>query len=96
VLTKPDTLQAKEEGPWLDIMNGITNPLALGYFMTKQPGQADVEKKLSYEDAREAEREFFDTRAPWCDLPQEARDRMGTIKLGEKLSKSLSDFIDHM
>lgn len=96
MLTKPDTLQPREEPPWLDVIEGRKHQLALGYFMTKQPGQVDVDNKISYQAARQAEDDFFDNHEPWASCSEEVRQRMGTVKLGEALSKYLSELIDKL
>jgi hypothetical protein len=94
-LTKPDTLQEGEEKGWLDIVEGRKHPLALGYYITKQPAPKDIEEKISHDDARRAERNFFDHHAVWSNRAKGIRNRMGTARLGLSLSKLLSQFIDH-
>ena len=87
VLTKPDTLQEGEEKGWLDIIEGRKHPLTLGYFVTKQPAPME---KISHQDARKVERDFFDNHSVWSKCTDEIRSRMGTACLGMTLSKLLS------
>jgi hypothetical protein len=94
VLTKPDTLQEGEEKSWLDIVEGRKHPLALGYFITKQPAPKDVEDKISHQNARKAERDFFNDHPVWSNCAVGMRARMGTACLGLRLSKLLSQLID--
>lgn len=94
VLTKPDTLQEGEERNWFDIIEGRKHQLALGYFVTKQPSPKDVEKGISHQDARMAERDFFNNHPIWSACTSLARDRMGTKRLGASLSTLLSRLID--
>ena len=93
VLTKPDALQEGEEKGWLDIIEGRRHPLTLGYFVTKQPAPKDVEDKISHQDARKAERDFFDNHSVWSKCTDEIRSRMGTACLGMTLSRLLSVLI---
>ena len=94
VLTKPDTLQEGEEKGWLDVVEGRKHPLALRYFITKQPAPKDIEDKISHRDARQAERDFFDNHPIWSKCAAEIRTRMGTAHLGLTLSRLLSQLID--
>lgn len=94
MLTKPDTLQEGEERGWLDIVEGRKHPLALGYFVTKQPAPKDVHDKISHQDARKSERDFFYNHPMWSTCSGAIRARMGTARLGMTLSKLLSHLID--
>ncbi|GAA6008899.1 hypothetical protein JCM11491_003826 [Sporobolomyces phaffii] len=93
VLTKPDTLQEGEHDRWLQVLRGERARLVNGYFSTKQPGAADLAKNLSFEDAREAEKNFFLSTQPWSSLSSEVQRRLGTAKLTEYLSDKLSTYI---
>lgn len=93
VLTKPDTLQEREEGRWLDIMEGRLHQLAHGYYMTKQPTPADLDKGISHSEAREAEKIFFETNPIWSRCHSQTRSKMGMHKLGIDLSILLSQLI---
>ncbi|GAA5883270.1 hypothetical protein JCM16303_007338 [Sporobolomyces ruberrimus] len=93
VLTKPDTLQEGEHGRWIQILRGEKTRLTNGYFSTKQPGAADLGKNLSFEAARAAEKNFFQSTEPWASLPQSLHLRLGTPNLTEYLSDKLSSYI---
>lgn len=92
VLTKPDTLQPGEEGAWLSILEGQRHPLHHGYYMTKQPATKELLEKLSWEAAREREKEYFDTTPIWA--KSSATNRLGTANLTKNLSRLLSGLID--
>ena len=92
-MTKPDTLQEGEHDRWLQVLRGDRARLVNGYFSTKQPGAADLGKNLSFEAAREAEKNFFLSKEPWSSLPAELQRRLGTPKLTEYLSNKLSSYI---
>ncbi|KAG8885743.1 hypothetical protein FRB98_001655 [Tulasnella sp. 332] len=92
VLTKPDTLQHGEEGAWLAILEGQRHPLFHGYYMTKQPATRELLEKLSWEAAREREKEYFDSTPIWA--KSSATNRLGTANLTKNLSRLLSGLID--
>lgn len=94
VLTKPDTIQEREERRWLDIIEGRLHQLALGYYMTKQPAPADLERNIDHSEAREAEKAFFQTSPIWSKCTERSRSKMGTPSLSVALSKLLSHLID--
>lgn len=94
MLTKPDTIQEREEGRWLNLIEGRLHRLALGYYMTKQPAPIDLVNKITHAEAREAEKVFFRTNPVWSKCSPQARARMGTSHLGDSLSKLLSQLID--
>ncbi|GAA6061393.1 hypothetical protein JCM10212_000653 [Sporobolomyces blumeae] len=93
VLTKADTLQEGEHERWFQVLRNERAKLSNGYYVTKQPGAADLGKNLSFEVAREAEKKFFLSTAPWTSLPAELQRRLGTPKLTVDLSSKLSSYI---
>lgn len=93
ILTKPDTLQRGEERTWMKILEGSSHPLKYGYFMTKQASPEELEKRMSFEDARKSEREWFQTNAPWKDMSN-FHNRMGTRNLTKELSRLLGAVIN--
>ncbi|CAL1697633.1 unnamed protein product [Somion occarium] len=93
VLTKPDTLQRGEERTWMKILEGSSHPLKHGYFMMKQASPEELEKRMSFEDARKSEREWFQTNAPWKDMSN-FHNRMGTRNLTKELSRLLGAVIN--
>ncbi|KAF8310309.1 P-loop containing nucleoside triphosphate hydrolase protein [Clavulina sp. PMI_390] len=94
VLTKSDLVQEGEERGWLDILEGRVHRLHHGYFITKQPAPKDVEEKITHAAARAAERRYFAEHPLWADRSAEVRSRMGTVQLGQTLSKLLSQLIN--
>ncbi|KAG8993005.1 hypothetical protein FRB94_011150 [Tulasnella sp. JGI-2019a] len=92
VLTKPDTLQPGEESIWLSILEGHRHPLHHGYYMTKQPATRELLEKLSWEAAREREKEYFESTTIWA--KSTATNRLGTASLTTNLSRLLSGLID--
>ena len=92
-LTKPDTLQDGEHGPWMEILTGRRHPLTHGYFVTKQPGIQDLKEKLHHGAARERENTFFNTDKHWSGVSSEIRNRTGVPKLTTELSNLLGQLI---
>ncbi|KAG8941757.1 hypothetical protein FRC03_003997 [Tulasnella sp. 419] len=94
VLTKPDTLLAGEYGPWLEVLQNRRHSLRHGYYMTKHPSTDELSKKLSFEEARTREKDYFeDPTNPWWENDA-TRKRLGTRNLTASLSKLLSSLID--
>ncbi|KZT61042.1 hypothetical protein CALCODRAFT_428450 [Calocera cornea HHB12733] len=94
VLTKPDTLQSQEEEQWLSVLkNEGRHRLKLGYYITKQPAQVEVEQRVAFDTARQNEQEFFKNVKPWCNLPGRVSENVGTPRLTAMLSQLLSGLI---
>jgi len=66
--------------------------LSNGWFVVKQPATVDLQQGITWEEARESERRFFDTTAPWA-TERDYRRRFGTRNLTESLSDILSELI---
>ncbi|KIY62353.1 P-loop containing nucleoside triphosphate hydrolase protein [Cylindrobasidium torrendii FP15055 ss-10] len=94
VLTKPDTLQHGEEHGWLDILSGTSHRLHHGYFVTKQPGPAELEENIDHAEARQREKTYFATKQPWKDANGVVRSRMGIPSLTVTLSRLLRQRIE--
>ncbi|KAF9053960.1 hypothetical protein BDZ89DRAFT_1056513 [Hymenopellis radicata] len=95
VLTKPDMLSAgstKALDLWLNVIEGRRHPLTHGYYCTRQPDDRDRSNKISTTDAREAEKRFFSTTAPWSKSSR--KERFGTENLISSLSHLLVSIID--
>ncbi|KZO95020.1 hypothetical protein CALVIDRAFT_483385 [Calocera viscosa TUFC12733] len=91
VLTKPDTLQSEEEALWISVLNNEgRHRLNLGYYITKQPTQAEVQQGISFDTARKNEVCFFETVEIWRDLPIDVQQNVGTPRLTSALSQLLS------
>ncbi|KAI1783118.1 P-loop containing nucleoside triphosphate hydrolase protein [Ganoderma leucocontextum] len=93
VLTKPDRIPAGEESSWLRYIRNQDEPLEHGWFSVKQPDSRAIAAGITWEEAREKEREFFTTGSPWNALDLEYQNRLGTHKLVDRLSDVLSDCI---
>ncbi|GAA5955061.1 hypothetical protein JCM3765_003176 [Sporobolomyces pararoseus] len=93
VLTKADAVQEGEHARWIGILSGQRARLLNGYFATKLPGAADLDKNLTFEEAREKERNFFSSTSPWSELKDDIRRRLGIPKLTAYLSEKLSSYI---
>ncbi|KAF8486541.1 P-loop containing nucleoside triphosphate hydrolase protein [Gautieria morchelliformis] len=93
VLTKADAIVSGEESTWMDVLLGRRHALKKGYYVTKQPGPEDLKKKLSFEDSRRREQEFFATTEPWKSSAEQVKSRIGIPKLTAELSRLLSNLI---
>lgn len=88
VLTKPDMVEEACHGQWIDVLVGKKYPLKLGYYMVKNPNQKQLLEGITFEQARDVERQFFKSSKPWKNLNQLA-NRFGVDALRSDLSKIL-------
>ena len=93
VLTKPDRIPSGDEEHWLRFIRNDAEPLANGWFTVKQPGSNDLKSGITWAEAREQEKRFFTSTAPWSSAETFCQRRFGTQNLTEALSKILSDLI---
>ncbi|KAJ3292517.1 hypothetical protein HK104_005215 [Borealophlyctis nickersoniae] len=93
VLTKPDTIEAGTHDRWLQVLLGHQFPLQLGYWMVKNPSKADMDKNITFEDARKKELQFFATQQPWS-VYRHQLDRFGIDSLRRELSRQLTLLTD--
>jgi len=91
VLTKADTVHDGEHAAWLKILRGQSYQLLHGYYATRLPSPKEMD--WSWEKIRKKEKDFFRSRAPWCD---EDQSRLGHPNLLPKLSDGLSEMIEEM
>lgn len=89
VLTKPDLVDKGAEGNVLDLMQGITHKLNLGWSMVKNPGQQDL-KRGDELDRHAMEAAFFRNEAPWSTLES---DRVGVDSLRFRLVELLTEIV---
>ena len=89
VLTKADAVGDGEYETWLKILNGKSHQLNLGYYVTRLPSPKEMNQ--TWEQARNRERNFFQSRDPWCHVE---KNRKGSEKLTEALSVKLSQMIE--
>lgn len=94
VLTKPDRFPKGDDVNMIaQMLQGKKYQLGHGYFVTKQPGQAEM-VSISHADARIQERDFFARESPWNDeLFNFCQDRFGTGCLQSSLSQKLAAMI---
>ena len=93
ILTKVDTIEDGTHGTWVNVLKGNKYPLRLGYIAVKNPSQ--MELNIKYENARENEIEFFNTKNPWKKLKNNGfSDKLGVYNLIKKLSNTLAGLIE--
>lgn len=64
-----------------------------GWYAVRQPGPADLKEGITWEKARQKEREFFQKTSPWSGLDFDLKERLGTEKLSAALGQKLFDLI---
>lgn len=72
ILTKPDLVDKKAEKPFLDMLNGKSHKLKLGWHIVRNPGQADLTKK-KFHDRIEAEKTYFTEHKVWRRVEEDNR-----------------------
>jgi hypothetical protein len=93
VLTKPDRIPVGEETTWISKIQNGGNDGGIEYYSVKNPDSQDIRNRITYEQAREKEAEFFATRSPWSNLEWLYQRRLGTDKLTRRLGQVLSNLI---
>ncbi|KAJ3560217.1 hypothetical protein NP233_g10983 [Leucocoprinus birnbaumii] len=93
VLTKPDRIPLGEEPGWLKFIKNEKEPLENNWYCVKQPSSNDLKQNWTWQQAREKEKEFFSSTAPWCELEGMYQKYLRTSNLVERLSSVLSDLI---
>ena len=93
VLTKPDRIPTGEEAIWISKIQSGGGDGGIEYFSVKNPDSQDIRNGITYAQAREKERDFFETKAPWSNLEWLYRSRLGTDKLTRHLGQVLSSLI---
>lgn len=88
VLTKPDLVDKGAEKSVVDMIEGRTHQLLLGWCLVKNPGQTEVENP-SFDRHAEEDR-FFRTAPVWSGLP---KDRVGVTALRARLQEILARHI---
>ena len=92
VLTKPDRIPTGEEAIWISRIQSSGDG-GIEYFFVKNPDSMDIRNGISYAEAREQERSFFENKAPWSNLERLYQSRLGTDKLTRRLGQVLSTLI---
>ncbi|KAL1614812.1 hypothetical protein SLS54_009469 [Diplodia seriata] len=88
VLTKPDLVDKGAEKTVMDMVEGQSHKLRLGWCMVKNPGQQDILNRTF--DRYAEEDSFFRTVQPWNRLPM---DRLGVEALRDRLQVILAAHI---
>ncbi|KAL8699129.1 MAG: hypothetical protein Q9201_006178 [Fulgogasparrea decipioides] len=89
VLTKPDLVDKGAEHNVLDLMQGTSHKLNLGWCMVKNPGQQDLKREDPF-DRHALEQAFFKNETPWCTLD---KDRVGVDSLRVRLIELLAEIV---
>jgi len=92
VLTKPDRIDRGDENSWLEMMRNQKEKFKHGWYCVKQPGTAELQEKITWDQARQNEHEFFQYSAPWSDAG-DLNERLGTQKLSAALGQKLFNLI---
>ncbi|KAK7030959.1 hypothetical protein VNI00_013906 [Paramarasmius palmivorus] len=93
VLTKPDRIERGDEHEWLGFIRGQTQPLRNNWFCVKQPSTADLQRGITWNEARDKENRFFSMMSPWSEIEAMYQKYLRTSNLVERLSVILSDLI---
>jgi len=93
VLTKPDRIDPGDEGKWLDMLRNRSEKFNHGWFCVRQPGFNQLQARITPEEARMNERDFFERNRPWSTAEPDLRARFGTKALSEALSHKLFEVI---
>ena len=92
VLTKPDTIEEGCHAPWIRLLRNETRSLTHGYFIVKNPAQAELLAGIQFDQARVAEAKFFKT-LPWLD-EKSCQSKYGVDNLKDYLCKVLTEMLD--
>lgn len=88
VMTKPDLVDEGGESAIVDIIEGKSHPLNLGWCVVRNSGQQQL--KDSSEERHARENSFFATTSPWKGL---AKDKVGIVALKTRLVDILTELI---
>lgn len=90
VLTKPDLVDEGAEQSVLNIIEGRSTKLALGWCVVRNPGQKDLDNMITREGRQAQEKDFFLMQHPWVKV---AKDRAGTEALRYRLIEILGEMV---
>ena len=88
VLTKPDLVDKGTEHNVVNLITDREHPLRLGWHLLRNAGQSELANSI--QSRQQTETNFFNTKAPWKDLP---RDKVGICAFRSRLQEVLSDHI---
>lgn len=86
VVTKPDTLVRSNITQWNRILDNQAYAMGMGYFVVKN----EPDPAVDHEIARQSETAFFETNSIFVNELYAFRDRFGTTKLQDFLSRKLT------
>lgn len=88
VLTKPDLVDKGAESGVVDLVEGRTRPMKLGWHIIRNPGQ----KELQFTTVARSELEaaFFRSTAPWSSIE---KDKVGIDSLRVRIKEVLSSLV---
>jgi hypothetical protein len=93
VLTKPDRLSKGERGDvWTKVLQGRAFVKGHGYFVVKQPSQAEITRGMTHAQARIQEQDYFASEC-WIERFPGFEERLGTRKLQAALADKLAALI---
>lgn len=93
VLTKPDLVDKGAELAVIDIIEGRSHNLNLGWCIVRNPGQQALVDSLSdaaANDRHAIEKEYFKSERPWSDV---SKDRVGIESLRNRLVEILAEMV---
>uniref|UniRef100_UPI0035901512 interferon-induced GTP-binding protein Mx-like n=1 Tax=Myxine glutinosa TaxID=7769 RepID=UPI0035901512 len=90
VLTKPDLMDPGTEFGAIKVLNNESIVLKKGYIMVKCRSQRDIERKITLEEAIEAEKSFFETHSVFKSIEEKST----TPVLANKLTTELVEQIN--
>ena len=88
VLTKPDLVDEGAEPRVVDLLDGRTHALRLGWHIVRNPGQKEMSEPTL--NRHELELSFFNMKVPWSKL---AKEKVGIESLRLRLQDILSDLV---
>ncbi|KAG8920245.1 hypothetical protein FRC02_001037 [Tulasnella sp. 418] len=91
VLTKVDRIEGGTSTKWEQMLKNEETSLKHGWFAVKQPTPNQLRSRISWEDARRSEKDFFQITHPWSSLDPKYQKCMGSDNLSEHLSLTLSE-----
>ncbi|XDV25692.1 hypothetical protein PO909_029566, partial [Leuciscus waleckii] len=91
ILTKPDLIDRGAEIDVLNIVQGKVIPLSKGYIIVRCRGQSDINNRIPFDKALEAELNFFRNHQYFSSLLNDGN--ASTQCLADKLTRELGDHI---
>ena len=88
VLTKPDLVDKGAERSIVEMVQGKSHVLQLGWHILKNPGHDELERTAKSRNA--LEKEFFGTVKPWNEL---GKEKVGIRSFRQRLQDILADHI---